>query len=90
MFFQRETVGHAGDEVADALRSDISHSIMEQVATKILLPNPYGRETDYIDGLGLTHHEFSGKVEGDQIVGTVKVTPKERPAQTLPCSNGAP
>jgi type IV secretion system protein VirB4 len=43
---------------ADALRSDISHSIMEQVATKILLPNPYGRETDYIDGLGLTQAEF--------------------------------
>ncbi len=43
---------------ADALRSDISHSIMEQVATKILLPNPYGRETDYVDGLGLTQAEF--------------------------------
>lgn len=43
---------------ADALRSDISHSIMEQVATKILLPNPYGREVDYIDGLGLTRAEF--------------------------------
>ena len=27
-------------------------------ATKILLPNPYGRETDYIDGLGLTQAEF--------------------------------
>ncbi|MCP1471954.1 type IV secretion system protein VirB4 [Sphingobium sp. OAS761] len=43
---------------ADALRSDISHSIMEQVATKILLPNPYGREADYIDGLGLTRAEY--------------------------------
>src|SRR3546814_12685083 len=43
---------------ADALRSDISHSIMEQVATKLLLPNPYGRETDYVDGLGLTQAEF--------------------------------
>src|SRR3546814_21096195 len=31
---------------------------MEQVATKILLPNPYGRETDYVDGLGLTQAEF--------------------------------
>ncbi|OYY74411.1 MAG: hypothetical protein B7Y43_19625, partial [Sphingomonas sp. 28-62-20] len=29
-----------------------------QVATKILLPNPYGREVDYIDGLGLTRAEF--------------------------------
>ena len=43
---------------ADALRSDIAHSIMEQVATKILLPNPHGREVDYIDGLGLTRAEF--------------------------------
>jgi hypothetical protein len=25
-----------------------------------------------LDQLGLTRHEFSGKVEGDQIVGTVK------------------
>ena len=31
---------------------------MEQVATKILLPNPDGRETDYVDGLGLTQAEF--------------------------------
>src|SRR3546814_4349243 len=46
---------------ADALRSDISHSIMEQVATKILLPNPYGRETDYVDGLGLTQAEFKDR-----------------------------
>jgi hypothetical protein len=37
-----------------------------------------------LDGLGLTQHEFSGKVNGDEIVGTVKVTPKDRPAQTLP------
>ena len=28
-----------------------------------------------LDGLGLTRHEFSGKVDNDQIVGTVKVTP---------------
>ena len=27
-----------------------------------------------LDQLGLTRHEFSGKVESDQIVGTVKVT----------------
>jgi hypothetical protein len=37
-----------------------------------------------LDGMGLTQHEFSGKVDGDQIVGTVKVTPKEGRAQTLP------
>ena len=37
-----------------------------------------------LDGMGLTQHEFTGKVDGDEIVGTVKLTPKDRPAQTLP------
>ena len=37
-----------------------------------------------LDGLGLTRHEFSGKVNGDQIVGTVKVTPSGQATQTLP------
>lgn len=44
---------------ADALRSDISHTIMEQCATKILLPNPAAREKDYIDGLNLSRSEFT-------------------------------
>ena len=37
-----------------------------------------------LDGMGLTQHEFSGKVDGDQMVGTVKVTPKDGSPQTLP------
>ena len=37
-----------------------------------------------LDQLGLTRHEFSGKVEGDQIVGTVKVTPVGQSPLTLP------
>lgn len=37
-----------------------------------------------LDGLGLTQHEFSGKADGDAIAGTVKVTPKDRPSETLP------
>src|SRR5688572_28769104 len=37
-----------------------------------------------LDGLGLTGHEFSGKVNGDQIVGTVKVTPSGQATRTLP------
>ena len=37
-----------------------------------------------IDGLGLTRHEFSGKVSGDQIAGSVKVAPREGSAETLP------
>lgn len=37
-----------------------------------------------LDGMGLTRHEFSGKVDGDRIVGTVKLTPKEGKPRTLP------
>lgn len=37
-----------------------------------------------LDRLGLTRHEFTGKVENDQIVGTVKVTPAGQPAVTIP------
>lgn len=37
-----------------------------------------------LDQLGLTRHEFSGKVEGDQIVGTVKVTPAGQSLVTMP------
>ena len=37
-----------------------------------------------LDGLGLTQHEFSGKVDGNQIAGTVKVTPAEQRTSTLP------
>jgi hypothetical protein len=37
-----------------------------------------------LDQLGLTRHEFSGKVEGDQIVGTVTVTPADQPPLTMP------
>lgn len=37
-----------------------------------------------LDQLGLTQHQFSGKVEGDQIVGTVKVTAAGRSPVTMP------
>jgi type IV secretion system protein VirB4 len=43
---------------ADALKSDISHSILEQVATKIMLPNPYGARSDYVGGFALSDAEF--------------------------------
>ena len=36
-----------------------------------------------LDGLGLTRHHFIGKVEGDQMVGTARVTPPDRSTQTL-------
>jgi type IV secretion system protein VirB4 len=43
---------------ADVLRSDISHTILEQCATKVFLPNPHAQARDYIDGFGLTDREF--------------------------------
>lgn len=44
---------------ADVLRSPIAHTIVEQCATKIFLPNPHAAERDYIDGFGLSHREFA-------------------------------
>lgn len=44
---------------ADVLRSPIAHTILEQCATKIFLPNPHAAERDYVDGFGLTRREFS-------------------------------
>jgi type IV secretion system protein VirB4 len=44
---------------ADVMRSPIAHTILEQCATKIFLPNPHAAERDYIEGFGLTHREFA-------------------------------
>jgi type IV secretion system protein VirB4 len=44
---------------ADVLRSPIAHTILEQCATKIFLPNAHAAERDYIDGFGLTRREFA-------------------------------
>ena len=37
-----------------------------------------------LDGLGLTRHEFAGKVEGDEIVGTARVTPAQQETIRVP------
>lgn len=42
----------------DVLKSKIAHSIIEQCATSIYLPNPKGTKADYIDGFSLTEREF--------------------------------
>ena len=42
----------------DVLNSPIAHSLIEQCATLILMPNPKARPEDYIDGLHLTEREF--------------------------------
>jgi type IV secretion system protein VirB4 len=44
---------------ADVLRSPIAHTIVEQCATQIFLPNPHATERDYIDGFGLSAREFA-------------------------------
>ena len=44
---------------ADVLRSPIAHTILEQCATKIFLPNAHAAERDYIEGFGLTRREFA-------------------------------
>jgi hypothetical protein len=36
-----------------------------------------------LDGLGLTKPEFSGRITGDTIAGTVKATPKDQPEATV-------
>jgi type IV secretion system protein VirB4 len=43
---------------ADALRSPIAHSIIEQCPTQILLPNGRADAADYRDGLKLTEPEY--------------------------------
>ena len=43
---------------ADALRSPIAHSIVEQCPTQILLPNARADAVDYRDGLKLTEPEY--------------------------------
>ena len=43
---------------ADVLKSKIAHSIVEQCATAIYLPNPKARKEDYIDGFHLSKREF--------------------------------
>lgn len=51
-------VGFATQSAQDALESRISSAIIEQAATQIFMINPRGRAEDYINGFGLSHHEF--------------------------------
>jgi hypothetical protein len=37
-----------------------------------------------LDGMGLTQHEFTGAVNGDEMAGTVKITPASQSTQELP------
>lgn len=51
-------VGFATQSAQDALESRIASAIIEQAATQIFMINPKARAEDYINGFGLTAHEF--------------------------------
>lgn len=51
-------VGFSTQSAQDALESRIASAIIEQAATQIFMINPKARAEDYIDGFGLTPHEF--------------------------------
>jgi type IV secretion system protein VirB4 len=51
-------IGFATQSAQDALESRISSAIIEQAATQIFMANPKARAADYIDGFGLSEHEF--------------------------------
>lgn len=42
----------------DVLRSPIAHSLIEQCATYVFMPNPKADRADYVDGFHLTEREY--------------------------------
>lgn len=51
-------VGFATQSAEDALTSRIASAIIEQAATQIFMANPKARASDYVEGFGLTAHEY--------------------------------
>ena len=51
-------VGFATQSASDALESKIASAIIEQAGTQIFMANSSAQASDYIDGFGLTTHEF--------------------------------
>jgi type IV secretion system protein VirB4 len=51
-------VGFVTQSAEDALSSTISAAIVEQAATQIFMANPKAQTRDYVEGFGLTAHEF--------------------------------
>ena len=51
-------VGFATQSAQDALESKIASAIVEQAATQIFMVNAKARAEDYVQGFGLTPHEF--------------------------------
>ena len=52
-------VGFCTQSASDALDSRIASAIIEQAATQIFFPNARAKPDEYIDGFGLSEHEFS-------------------------------
>ena len=51
-------VGFATQSASDALESKIASAIIEQAGTQIFMANASAQAADYIEGFGLTQHEF--------------------------------
>jgi len=51
-------VGFVTQNAEDALSSRIASAIVEQAATQIFTANPKAQAEDYIDGFGLSRHEY--------------------------------
>jgi type IV secretion system protein VirB4 len=51
-------VGFATQSAEDALSSKIASAIVEQAATQIFMANPKAQARGYMEGFGLTQHEF--------------------------------
>lgn len=51
-------VGFATQSAQDALESRIASAIIEQAATQIFMANPKAHAADYMEGFGLSSHEF--------------------------------
>ena len=51
-------IGFATQSAQDALESQIASAIIEQAATQIFMANPKAQATDYMQGFGLTAHEY--------------------------------
>jgi type IV secretion system protein VirB4 len=51
-------VGFATQSASDALESKIASAIIEQAGTQIFMANASAQASDYIDGFGLTPHEY--------------------------------
>lgn len=51
-------VGFCTQSASDALDSRIASAIIEQAATQVFFPNSRAQASDYVEGFGLTEHEF--------------------------------